>query len=81
MGRTPTLVQLNDELLRRLDERAAREKRSRSAVIRAALEAHLRDERVAEIDRQIVDAYTRIPQAEDPLADWQARVYIAEEPW
>ncbi len=38
VARTQTLVQLNDELLGLLDERAARERRSRSALIREALE-------------------------------------------
>ncbi len=36
--RTQTLVQLTQTLLRRLDERAAREGRSRSALIRDAIE-------------------------------------------
>jgi metal-responsive CopG/Arc/MetJ family transcriptional regulator len=39
--RTQTLVQLTEALLRRLDERAAREGRSRSALIRDAIEAYL----------------------------------------
>jgi metal-responsive CopG/Arc/MetJ family transcriptional regulator len=83
MTRTQTLVQLNEELLRRLDERAAREGRSRSALIREAIEAYMYDARSAEIDRQIVEGYERIPETEEELAwaDADLRELIAEEPW
>jgi metal-responsive CopG/Arc/MetJ family transcriptional regulator len=83
MSRTQTLVQLNQALLARLDERAAREKLSRSALIRAAIERYLEDELAAEVDRRIVEAYTRIPQtaAEDAWAEAAARDAVAEEPW
>ncbi|HWM54080.1 MAG TPA: ribbon-helix-helix protein, CopG family [Solirubrobacterales bacterium] len=83
MARTQTLVQLTEALLRRLDERAAREDRSRSALIREAIEAYLYDEEEAEISRQIVAGYERIP-----VTDWEmawaeasAREMIREEPW
>lgn len=81
--RTQTLVQLNDELLRRLDERAAREGRSRSALIREAIEAHLYDEEKARIDREIVEGYERIPVSAEELAsaEREAREAIREEPW
>jgi metal-responsive CopG/Arc/MetJ family transcriptional regulator len=80
--RRQTLVQLNDELLALLDERAARAKRSRSDLIREALEQYLAAERAAAIDRAIVEGYTRIPQEEhDPWAATAARRSIAEEPW
>jgi metal-responsive CopG/Arc/MetJ family transcriptional regulator len=75
-------VQLTDDLRRLLDERAAREGRSRSAVIRDANASYLHDEREAEIDRQIVEGYTRIPQTADERA-W-ARANAARgpvEPW
>jgi metal-responsive CopG/Arc/MetJ family transcriptional regulator len=83
MTRTQTLVQLNEELLRRLDERAAREGRSRSALIREAIEAYMYDARSAEIDRQIIEGYERIPETEEELAwaDADLRELIAEEPW
>lgn len=82
MPRTQTLVQLSDELLRRLDERAAREGRSRSALIRDAIEAYLHDEKEAEISRRIVEGYERIPQTEEELAGTEAqmREMIEEEP-
>jgi metal-responsive CopG/Arc/MetJ family transcriptional regulator len=83
VSRTQTLVQLNDELLRRLDERAAREGRSRSAMIRDAIEAYLFDEKKAEIDRQIIAGYERIPETEEEMrwAEASAREGIEEEPW
>ena len=83
MSRTQTIVQLNEDLLARLDERAARESRSRSAVIRDAIERYLEDELAAEVDRRIVEGYSRIPQtaAEDEWADAGARDAVEEEPW
>jgi metal-responsive CopG/Arc/MetJ family transcriptional regulator len=65
MTRTQTLVQLNDELLARLDERAAREGRSRSALVREAIAEYLHDDRAAETDRAIVAGYTRTPPTEE----------------
>jgi metal-responsive CopG/Arc/MetJ family transcriptional regulator len=81
--RTQTLVQLNEELLRRLDERAAREGRSRSALIRDAIEAYLYDAAKEKIDREIVEGYERIPQTDEDesWAEWEAREMIREEPW
>jgi metal-responsive CopG/Arc/MetJ family transcriptional regulator len=80
MARTQTLVQLTDELLAQLDSRAAREGRSRSDLIREALSDYLAAGREAEIDRQIVEAYTLRPQ-EDLGASWAARASIAAESW
>jgi predicted DNA-binding protein len=68
MTRTQTLVQLTDELLERLDDRAAREGRSRSELIREAIRNYLAADREAEIDRLIVEGYTRQPQTADELA-------------
>jgi metal-responsive CopG/Arc/MetJ family transcriptional regulator len=81
--RTQTLVQLTDVLLRRLDERAAREGRSRSALIRDAIEEYLFDEASAEIDRQIREGYERIPETDEEMAwaEASAREMIREEPW
>jgi len=81
--RTQTLVQLTQTLLRRLDERAAREGRSRSALIRDAIEDYLYDEEQAEISQQIVEGYERIPQTDAETAglEREAREMIREEPW
>jgi metal-responsive CopG/Arc/MetJ family transcriptional regulator len=83
MARTQTLVQLTEELLRRLDERAAREGRSRSALIRDAIEAYLYDEEEARIDREIVEGYERMPVTDEEMeiAERETREMIREEPW
>lgn len=81
--RTQTLVQLTDELLSRLDERAAREGRSRSALIRDAIEKYLYAETKAKIDREIIEGYERIPETEEEMrwAEASAREGVEEEPW
>lgn len=83
MARTQTLVQLTDDLLRRLDERAARDGRSRSALIRDAIEGFLHDEERERITREIIEGYERIPptQEEMEIAQTGLREDIAEEPW
>jgi len=80
MARTQTLVQLSDELLHRLDDYRAREGRSRSEVVREAIEQYLAADREAETDRLLVEAYTRQP----PETVWEeqaAKDMIAAEPW
>ncbi len=73
--RAQTLVQLSHELVEQLDRRAAAAGTSRSALIRNLLEAGLRDDRSADVSRQIVEGYERIPQevagdAWGDLDDW-----------
>ena len=80
MARTQTLVQLTDELLERLDSYRAREGRSRSEVVREAIEHYLTSDREAEIDRLLVDAYTRQPP-ENLWTDQAAKQMISAEPW
>jgi len=81
VARQQTLVQLTDELVAQLDERAAKEGRSRSELIREAIEEFLYDERKAAIDAAIIEGYTRIPDEDDPWAHAAARRSIADEPW
>lgn len=84
VARTQTLVQLSDGLVARLDAKAAKLRRSRSSLVREALEQYLHSEIEAEIDRKIVEGYTRVPQTGDGLESWAdraARELIAEEPW
>jgi metal-responsive CopG/Arc/MetJ family transcriptional regulator len=82
MARRQTLVQLSDDLLALLDERAAKRGRSRSEIIRAAVERELAGEREAAIDNAIVEGYTRVPPAErDPWNEASAKRSIADEPW
>jgi metal-responsive CopG/Arc/MetJ family transcriptional regulator len=83
VSRTQTLVQLTDELLRRLDERSAREGRSRSALIRDAIEKYLYADTKAKIDREIIEGYERIPETEEEMrwAEASAQEGVEEEPW
>lgn len=81
MARKQTLVQLSDALLAALDQRAVQEGKSRSELIREALEAYLAEGIEAEIDRAIIEGYTRVPQQEDPWAEEAGRRSIEEEPW
>ena len=62
------MVQLNDDLVRLLDDHAHRRGVSRSALIREVLVDFLARDVEAEIDRQIVDGYRRIPPG--ALDDW-----------
>lgn len=78
MARAQTLVQLSDELLLELDARKG--DRSRSEVIREAIDLWLHQERELAIDAQIVQAYTDQPP-EEFGADHAARAVIAAEPW
>jgi metal-responsive CopG/Arc/MetJ family transcriptional regulator len=80
MARTQTLVQFPPELLERLDRFRDRSGRSRSDVVREAVERYLEEDREREIDRCLVDAYSRIPQ-EDPWDEQAAVRLIASEPW
>jgi metal-responsive CopG/Arc/MetJ family transcriptional regulator len=83
VARTQTLVQLTADLLRRLDERVAREGRSRSALIRDAIEAYLHDEERDRITREIIEGYERIPPTDEEMAwaEKEAREMVREEPW
>lgn len=80
VARRQTLVQLTDALLARLDERAARLRRTPSSLIR---EAYLSDQLEAEVDRHIVEGYTRVPQdAQELRWAWaSAHDAIREEAW
>jgi len=81
MARTQTLVQLTPELVAALDEYAARTgARSRSEVIRAAIERFLVEDREARIDAEMIKAYTREPAA-DLWGDLGARRLTETEPW
>jgi metal-responsive CopG/Arc/MetJ family transcriptional regulator len=82
VARTQTLVQLTDELVAALDERAARRGVSRSRVIREALDAYLKSDRDAEIDAAIIEGYTQVPPPNrDPWAEAAGRRSIEAEPW
>ena len=76
------MVQLNETLLEVLDQRATATGRSRSDLIREAIEQYYKQDFEAAIDRAMVDGYTRIPDDEvDAFYENLARRSIAEEPW
>jgi hypothetical protein len=62
MARREVLVQLDDDLVRRLDEVAAKAGVSRSELLRRGALAVLDAAEIVESDRQLVDAYRRRPQ-------------------
>jgi metal-responsive CopG/Arc/MetJ family transcriptional regulator len=83
MGRTQTMVQLNDTLLEVLDQRAVESGRSRSDLIREAIEQYYKEDIEAALDRAMVEGYTRVPDDDefDGLAELNAQTLIGEEPW
>jgi len=82
VARRQVLVQLTDDLVALLDQRAARTGRSRSELIRNAVERELAADRDAAIDAAILEGYRRSPPPEhDAWAEASARRSIAAEPW
>jgi metal-responsive CopG/Arc/MetJ family transcriptional regulator len=77
------MVQLNDTLLEVLDQRATETGRSRSDLIREAIEQYYKEDIEAAIDRAMVEGYTRVPDDDELGALYEdvARRSIAEEPW
>jgi metal-responsive CopG/Arc/MetJ family transcriptional regulator len=65
MPRREVLVQLDDELVARLDELAKRIEVSRSELLRRAALAVLEADEWAQADRRLVEGYTRYPP--DPV--------------
>ena len=81
MTRRQTLVQLTDELLSALDQHAATTGRSRSDLIREAIDRYLADSAADQVDRRIAEGYRRTLPADDVWAEAVARESIAAEPW
>ena len=83
VSRQQTIVQLTDVLVDRLDVMALRTARSRSAVIRDAVERYLTAHEDEAVDAAIIEGYTRVPQSDAELADADAWLLesIREEPW
>ena len=81
--RTQTMVQLTEDLVRRLDDRAKHEGVSRSQLIRDAVEAYLE----ADAHRRAVvhfhEAYAAMPDTpeEQAVALRNAADMVADEPW
>jgi Arc/MetJ-type ribon-helix-helix transcriptional regulator len=82
MARRQTLIQLDDARLAALDERAAASGRSRSDLVREAIDLLLGTGDAAAIDAAIVEGYARAPAVErDAWAFEGALAAIKAEPW
>lgn len=75
MARREVLVQLDDRLVSRLDELATTQGTSRSELIRRGAIAVLEAADLADADRQLQDAYRKVPQ--DPALVQAARSLAA----
>jgi Arc/MetJ-type ribon-helix-helix transcriptional regulator len=82
IARRRILVQLDDARLAALDERAAASGRSRSDLVREAIDLLLQTGDAGVIDAAIVAGYARVPAPErDPWALEGALAAIKAEPW
>ena len=81
VARRQTLIQLDDARLAALDERAAASGRSRSDLVREAIDLLLATGDAAAIDEAIVEGYRKQPSEEDPRTRVFAGRSIASEPW
>jgi plasmid stability protein len=82
MARRQTLVQLDDGRIAALDARAAATGRSRSDLIREAVDLLLGTGEAAAVDEAIVAGYERHPPPkDDPWALESALAAIRAEPW
>ena len=81
---TTVAVRLPEQLVEGIDSLVAEgHYPTRTDVVRTALRALLAAHERREIDRQIVEAYTRMPQTDEEIAwaEAAARAMIEEEPW
>ncbi|MGC8514368.1 MAG: ribbon-helix-helix protein, CopG family [Acidimicrobiales bacterium] len=79
MGRKEVLVQLDDDLIDRLDRLAHKQGTSRSELLRRGAAAVLEAAEHAEADRALQEAYRRVPQ--DPaIASAAARLAALTAP-
>ena len=84
LGMTPIALRLPAEIVAELDQLVASGAyRTRTDLIRTALEALLHEHRERTIDEQIVAGYRRNPVTEEEMAMATAatRALIADEPW
>ena len=65
MARREVLVQLDDDLVQRLDEVAKRTRVSRSELLRRAAQAVIEADKRARADARLIEGYTKYPP--DPL--------------
>ncbi|MFQ5522885.1 MAG: ribbon-helix-helix protein, CopG family [Acidimicrobiia bacterium] len=76
MARREVLVQLDDELVARLDELAERTEVSRSELLRRAARALLEADEWAQADKRLIEGYTKYPP--DPVLLETSRRLAAE---
>lgn len=76
MPRREVLVQLDDDLVEKLDEIAERTKVSRSELLRRAAQAVIEADEWAEADKRLVEGYTKYPP--DPVLLETSRRLAAE---
>jgi predicted transcriptional regulator len=76
MSRKQVLVQLDDDMVQRLDRLAARSNVSRSELIRRGARAVLEAAELADQEVALIDAYRRQPQ--DPILVEATRRLAAE---
>ena len=83
MSRKPVLVQLNEDLIAELDQLSQQQGRSRSAVVRDAVERYVVNESDAAKDRRMIEAYRLIPDDGefDAWAEVSAKEMLEEESW
>jgi Arc/MetJ-type ribon-helix-helix transcriptional regulator len=77
-------LRMQGERVQRLDALVAGgDYPSRAAVIIAAIDRLLEEIEEREIDRAIVDGYTRVPPTADETewAEWSTTESVREEPW
>ncbi len=75
------IVQLDDRLLARLDREAKAQQLSRSEVLRRAADLYLRASDEAGKERQMVEAYRRIPDDDPELDQVLLRLAADLPPW
>lgn len=75
----PIQITFDEELLAELDERPEVRERGRSAVLREAAAEYLVKKRTEDIARQYEQAYTRAPQSEAEVAEWESVQAWSEE--
>ena len=82
MARVQVLVQLDDDLLSLLDERAAAAGVSRSEMVRRGVRAILASDVEAKLDEAIAEGYERLPPpVPDASVERLAVGSIEQEPW
>jgi metal-responsive CopG/Arc/MetJ family transcriptional regulator len=82
VARRQTLIQLDDARLAALDQRAGLTGKSRSELIREAIDLLLGSGDAAAIDAAIVEGYRKHPPGElDAWTAAAARGVLADDPW